>query len=254
MYEIERQEDIVKILKDKKVASVTFLAQALFVSEATIRRDLSKLEQKGTVTRTFGGVVLNSQTPNQETTFELREQTNLNEKRALCQKASSYIKNNYTIFIDSSTTLLNIVNYLNNFENLVIITNGLFVANEIINKTKHQVILPGGLVQANTNSMLGAITLSALNKFHCNLAIMSTSSFDFKFGPTESTIEQAEIKNTMLKNSDLKIVLCDAQKMHKQSLYRTSSLDQIDILITNYKINEEEEKVLESNKITYIRS
>ena len=254
MYEIERQEDIIKILNEKKVVSVTTLASTLYVSEATIRRDLSKLERKGLVTRTFGGVVLNPNTPNKETTFEIREKTNLNEKRALCQKASAYIKDNFTIFLDSSTTLLNIVPYLNLFENLVIITNGLFVANEIINKTKHQVILPGGLVQANTNSMLGTIALNNLSAFHTDLTIMSTSAFDFEFGPTESTIEQAEIKRIMIKNSDYRILLCDKQKINKKSLFRTSSLNDFNIFITNHNLEEKEKNILNSYNIKYIIS
>ncbi len=254
MYEIERQEDIIKILQEKKAISVTQLAHSLYVSEATIRRDLSKLEQKGLVTRTFGGVVLNPNTPNKETTFELREKSNVVQKRALCQKASTYIKDNYTIFLDSSTTVLNIVTYLNNFQNLVIITNGLFVANEVINRTKHQVILPGGLVQSNTNSMLGTISLNNISRFHADLAIMSTSAFDFEFGPSESTIEQAEIKKMMVTNSAFNIVLVDEHKLDKQSLYRTLNLSDINLLITNKELNNEELSILNKNKVTYIKA
>ena len=251
MYEIERQDDILKYLKENKTISVSKLAQLLYVSEATIRRDLNKLESKGFVTRTFGGVIINPQSPNKEINFELRETANQSVKRLLCQKAASLIKDNQTIFIDSSTTLLNIVNYLNNFKNLVIITNGLFIANEIISLTHHQVILPGGFVQANTNSMLGTITIKNLQSFHCDISIMSSSAIDLEFGLSESTIEQSQIKQVMIFNSDVKISLCDETKFRKKSLYKTCSISELDYFLTNAKLTLEEQNYLDNCGVKY---
>ena len=254
MYDLERQEKILQILKEDKSVSVNKLSSTLFVSHSTIRRDLSRMEQKGLAVRTFGGVILAPSQSNKEISFELRENSNLSEKRSLCQKASQLIKDNTTIFLDSSTTLLPLVPYLNNFSRLVIITNGLFIANEIINNTKHQVILPGGLIQPNTNSMLGSLTLKSLEGFHCETCLISSSAFDLDFGISETSLDQGDVKRTMIKNSDQVIALIDASKLGKKSLYKTCGIDDIDVLITDGQLDDDYLVVLKKNNVTLIKA
>ena len=43
----ERQENILEILKEKRFATVEFLAKTLYSSAPTIRRDLNEMEEKG---------------------------------------------------------------------------------------------------------------------------------------------------------------------------------------------------------------
>ncbi len=252
MYNIEREDQIIKILKKQNSISVNELSKILFASTSTIRRDLTNLENKGLVVRTFGGVYLSKNTFNKETPFKYREETNVIEKRNLCQKALAYIKDNMSLFLDSSTTILQIVHYLNNFKNLTIITNGFEIANEILNNTKHQVILTGGIIQTNSNSMLGTITNSVLNNLHADLSILSSTGIDIDFGVSESTLDQSEAKKIMNKNSDMCIYLVDDSKFNKKGINKTSSLIDIDIIITNKKPNDEFIKYFKDNNIKII--
>lgn len=252
MYDIERQQKILEILSDNKPYSVYKLSEMLYVSGATIRRDLTKMEQKGLVTRTFGAVMLNPRPTNKEISFELREKSNITEKRVLCQKAVKYIKDNSSIFIDSSSTLLHIVPFLNNFKNLTIITNGLFIANEIITNTKCNLYLCGGNVQANTNSILGPMAFNNIKNFHADLFLMSCGGFDFDFGISEFTVDSAAIKKAMILSSDKTILLVDHSKITKKVLFNTCPLTDIDILITNAKFNDEEKKIISSNNVELV--
>ena len=54
MYQVERQERIVRILEEKPRVTVEELAQMLQVTAMTIRRDLKYLESVQIVSRTFG--------------------------------------------------------------------------------------------------------------------------------------------------------------------------------------------------------
>ena len=254
MYDLERQNKILEILKEKKSISVNRLISLLYASGATIRRDLAKMEQKGLVVRTFGAVMLNPNPTNNETSFELREKSNIIEKRLLCQKAIEYIKDNSSIFFDSSTTLLHIVPYLNNFTNLTIITNGLFIANEIIMKTKHRVIICGGEVQVNTNSILGPMAYDSIDKFHVNLAILSTAALTIKdyYGLSESTVDSAKIKKSMAENAGQVVCLVDNSKFNNKSLYKSLLLDDVDVIISTYEPDEEEQKILAEKKISFV--
>ena len=80
MLEVERFEKIMEYLREKKTAPVNVLAKRLFVSEATMRRDLSELERKGLVKRLHGGAIL-LDGANQELPLYLRERQNTDAKR-----------------------------------------------------------------------------------------------------------------------------------------------------------------------------
>lgn len=239
MYDIERQEKILEILKEKKTISVNKLSQLLYCSGATTRRDLVRMEQKGLITRTFGAVMLNANSSNRETSFELREKSNISDKRILCKKASTYIRNNATIFIDSSSTLLHLVPFLKNYINLTIITNGLTIANEITFQTKHSVIVLAGTIQPDTNSILGALALNVLSQFHADIAFVSCGGIDLDFGLSESTADSAEIKRYMIKNSELSVCLFDSSKYRKKKSFKTCNVETLDVLVTNNEVVEE---------------
>ncbi len=254
MYDLERQNKILELLKNNKAVSVNKLAQLLYASSATIRRDLTKMEQKGLVTRTFGAVMINANPSNTEKAFELREKSNIVQKRSLCQRAVDLIRDNSSIFIDSSSTLLHIVPYLNSFSNLTIITNGLVIANELINQTKHSVIICGGQVQPNTNSMLGALAFASLRKFHTDLSLISTAALDFQSGFYELTIESSELKKVLISNSDKTVVLCDESKINKRSLYQCCDLGDVDTIISDYVLTKEDEKLINKSKVEFVNA
>ncbi len=247
MYDIERQNRILELLNQNKnkALSVTELANAVYASAATIRRDLSKMEQKGLVVRTFGAVTLNPAPINKETSFEFRESSNVVQKRALCKKAAAFIRDNSSIFIDSSSTLLNIVPYLGTLNKVTILTNGLFLASRIIAETNHEVILCGGTVAPNTNSIAGTLAVSNLLRFHPDYCLLSTAAIDLNSGIMENTVETAEIKRIMLAQCHQSICVVDDSKFGKQALFQAAPLESVDILISDHEFSEDEKKILE---------
>ena len=58
MLTLERQEQIMSILREKKTVTVRELSETLFASGSTIRRDLAELENAGLIRRSHGGAVL----------------------------------------------------------------------------------------------------------------------------------------------------------------------------------------------------
>lgn len=236
MIDSKRSEQILDILKAKNSVTVYDLATKLYTSESTIRRDLARMEQKGLVTRTFGGAILKSDSAIEDSSFLLREKQNIKEKRALAKEAVRFIEPNSALFLDSSSTCLQLVSMLSQFKNLLIITNGLIVANEIILRTKHDVILLGGKIKPSTNSVLGSSAEEMLRGYHASLCIMSTSGFDQEFGLSELTEEQARLKKIMIENSNVSIALVDQRKFGKKSLAHTCDIKDVSIVITNQSV------------------
>ena len=84
MYDVERQEKIIKYISRSNSISVKKLSELLFVSEPTIRRDLTKLEKEGKVLRTHGGVILRKIADNEVSLAFREEKNNVAKKIILC--------------------------------------------------------------------------------------------------------------------------------------------------------------------------
>ena len=86
----ERQQKILEIIGEKKTATVTELATLVFASEASVRRDVAYLEQKGYVRRVYGGVVLSSY-KNSVVPLDLRDGDNSSAKELIAKRAAELV-------------------------------------------------------------------------------------------------------------------------------------------------------------------
>ncbi|MBJ1440793.1 DeoR/GlpR transcriptional regulator, partial [Enterococcus faecium] len=124
-----RQQEIVNYLKNNQFARVTDLIELVNYSEATIKRDLVFLEKSGLIRRVRGGAMLidnrKIDVPYLMKITKLEEET---EKRKIADTASSLIRDDMVLFLDSSTTSLHLVRNLARFDGLQIITNGIVTA------------------------------------------------------------------------------------------------------------------------------
>ena len=122
MLQLERHQDILKLLGKQKSITVKELCNALYASPATIRRDLSTLEEAGLLRRSHGGAVLNEIFPDQ-IPVTLRANKNITEKKRIAAKASALVQPGDTIFVDASTTTFYMANYLRTVQDITVITN-----------------------------------------------------------------------------------------------------------------------------------
>ena len=149
----ERQNEILKRLKENKSAGVNELAKALYVSEATIRRDLAEMKSMGLVERSHGGALLPENA--EEISIFFRMEKNANEKERAATKALPHIPPFKSLFIDSSSTALALAERLDlSFKTVV--TNNLQTAIQLSKKPNLNLILLGGNVHFNTNSATGS--------------------------------------------------------------------------------------------------
>lgn len=245
MYRTERQEEILSLIKERKSISVNELAKELYVSSATVRRDLSEMEKAGLVRRAHGGAVLTSGSSVDKTIF-MREQENVEAKKEIASLAAGFVKNNSSIYLDSSSTVGKIVPLLKRFNYISIVTNGLKNALSLSETTNARVYVTCGMVQSQSNSILGADTVEYCSKLHTDIAFISCNGVDMKNGVTEANLEQAKVKQTMLRNSALRILLADASKFGKTFMSKTAEFSDINYLITDRMPDKEFAERIES--------
>ena len=112
---------IFDIVQKKGEATVAHLAETLFVSQMTVRRDLIELEKNGMLTRYHGGAIAidsKSVVP-----INLRMKMGENEKKVLARIAHKHLKDDMYVYIDSSSTCMYIIPHLQKYKNVTVVTN-----------------------------------------------------------------------------------------------------------------------------------
>ena len=231
MLSLERQNEILEILGQKKSATVEELASELYVSGATIRRDLRAMEKQGLIKRSHGGAMLFKSSA-EESAFAIREQENTQAKRTIARLASKLIKNGDSVFIDSSSTVGYVIPLLTTFKYLSVTTTGLRNALLLSQTDNVKIYIAGGEIQNHSNSISGTDTMDFISRIHADIAIVSCTGISINNGITDASIEQAKLKQQMKKNSSKIAVLCDSTKFDKVFLCKDFDFSDVDYLIT----------------------
>ena len=238
MYPIERRNMIVELLKQKKSISVSELANQLFIGEATIRRDLEKLEKQNILKRTHGGAVL-SEGLSLEIPLSVREKDHKIEKNIIGEFAASLVNDGDTIILDSSSTTLSMVNYLKNKKGLTVITNGAKTAVVLGELLHTKVYCTGGVLRENSLSFIGYQARQFLENFHADKVFFSCRSISMELGLTDANEDEAELRRIMIKNSHKAILLCDHTKFDNNSFCLINRFEGIESIITDLKPNQQ---------------
>ncbi len=232
MFTIERQQSIINMLKINKSATVTELSKIFFIGEATIRRDLEKLEKAGLIKRTYGGAVL-LEGLNSEIPLSVRETEQKEEKGLIGQLAARLVRNGDIFVIDSSSSALKMVPHLHGKEKLTVITNGAKAAIELGEQLHIKVFCTGGTLRENSLSYIGEIARYSINKFFVDTLFFSCRAIDMEKGLTDSNEDEAELRRIMVKHSKKNVLLCDHTKFDKVSFCEIGAFTCIDYIITD---------------------
>ena len=225
----ERQNEILRKLKENKSASVSELAKDLYVSEATIRRDLAEMKSMGLIERSHGGALLPENS--EEISIFFRMEKNASEKEHAATKALPHIPSFKSVFIDSSSTALALAERIDlNFKTVV--TNNLQTAIQLSKKPNINLILLGGNVHFNTNSATGSWTARQLADFSFDLMISSCAAI-IGNEVFERSLEQKEIKRVAFEHCKKRILLIDHTKFTANGTYRLSNLKEYDLIVTD---------------------
>src|SRR5699024_705347 len=197
MLSTERKDLIMEVLQRKKHVSTNDLAEELYCSTSTIRRELIELEQKGLVERHHGGVSIIPK-QNKELPRIFREKEALDEKKYIADLAKIFLIDGQAIFIDASSTANQLCTLFPNYSNLTVVTNGF------------------------------------IKRFKMNITFLSCRGID-EAGLYEADYAQAAVKNHMIEHAEKTILLIDDSKIGKSHFYKLSGFEKIDTIITNKK-------------------
>jgi DeoR/GlpR family transcriptional regulator of sugar metabolism len=247
MLAVERRHHILEMLARSPVISTARAAQALAVSEETIRRDFEKLEADGCVSREHGGVVRANNSLS-DLPLDSRESANVAEKQAIAQVAMAQIQKGDTLFFDSSSTVFHLARLMSQIE-ATVLTNGLKTALELARHPAIEVILVGGAVNHGNLSCQGTLGDQILESCHARKVFISCRGVDATRGLSEANAEQAGVRRKIIKLGDEIIVLADHTKMGLKSAYFFAQLETIDTVITDRPPDSKLNRALKNNGV-----
>lgn len=241
-----RKEKILALLKEKKSVRILDLSKELRVSRETVRKDITEMEEEGLLKKTYGGAVLDG--ANTETDYEKRRTENQVAKEVIAERAVQFIEAGDTIYLDYGTTSYMLAKKIVNFEDLTVVTNSIPIVNLLIRSTGINLIILGGNVRKNEDSLFGTFGLTSAQQIFVDLGFFGCAGIDVNSGLTNYHMGEIEISKVMLSHSKTVIVMADDTKLGKSALYKTSELTDIDILITTeMKDSEMEQEFLKEN-------
>lgn len=229
--ETERQRDILKYLNEHETISVKEICKRFYVSEATARRDLNALEKTGTVRRIFGGATLIVGSDKQVPLF-VREREDEQEKMRICKKASALIKDGDIIFIDGSSTAQVLLNELQKFKDIVVITNGLKIA-QMLSDIHVKVYSTGGLLMENSSVLIGNDAENFINNFNADICFLSCKGLSEDGILSDTSYFETQLRKKFLKNSKVKVMLITKNKIGKKYIHTLCHRDDVDYVITD---------------------
>ncbi len=224
----ERQERIYQIIERLDKATIEHLAKEVYASPATIRRDLSKMEREGLISRVWGGAILSNKKTLDPPQF-VRSNENQQAKRKIVTKALSFIPEGSSLFLPSGTTIKELCSVLVRMNDLTIITNSLDVINLLSQTSSFKIFVLGGNLYEHYD-FIGPLTNSSIDNFSADFLFLSCSGITAE-GFTANDINRLEIMNRMQKNATKTILLCDSSKVGKKCMLNGFDFSKIDYII-----------------------
>ena len=212
-----RQKDILTRLYEKGRVSVAELSRTLYVSEMTVRRDLTEMEKGGYLKRYRGGAVPNPR--DGEMPVSERFYMNKEEKQALAAMCEDYLSDGITVFLDSSSTCGYLIPRLAKYKGVTVVTNSvktLLSASEM----HLPCVLIGGEYYEQDMCLVGSLAEESVRQLNVDVAFFTTAAYDEESGLiSDFDLRQTAIRKLVLKNARQSIFLFESDKLGKRMLH-----------------------------------
>ena len=246
----KRQSQILDLLTQNKKLKVTELSDVLNVSQVTIRKDLSALEESGIIVREHGYAKLN-----ESDDINNRLAYHYDIKQKIAEKAVKSIDDGETVMIESgSCCALVALEIAKTKKDVTLITNSAFIA-EYIRKTGNvRIILLGGEYQEESQVMVGPITRKCAEGFFVDKLFVGTDGFTRETGFTGNDYMRSEAVKDMAKQASNVIVVTDSVKFQQKGVVSLLDTKKVSYVYTDSNIPEDAEEYLVENNIKVIKT
>jgi DeoR/GlpR family transcriptional regulator of sugar metabolism len=234
----DRLEYIAELVRRQGSVRARDLVEQLGVTDETIRRDLSRLAERGVVRREHGGAI--AAEPSDETTTAVRLREHAEEKIAIGQRAAELVSPGTRIVLDSGTTILCLARALRRTPDLVVVTTAVTNALELLGNAGTTVVMTGGVIRPNTFGASGPLAAATLHELRVDQAFIAIHSVSARSGLTYPSFEEVDAKRAMIEAASEVILLADHSKFGRESLVRVAPINAVHRIVTSPGVDPDE--------------
>lgn len=224
----ERRARIAEIVNTRGSVRLVDLVEPMGVSEPTLRKDLTILEQERKLKRTHGGAL--ALTPVRESRMSSRHTVHEAEKDRIARYCLAMIDDDSSAFFDSGTTIARMAQLMERPAN--VITNSVPVAPILADKPRIRHTLLGGQYRTLGESLTGPVAVMGLEQFTVDIAFIGVGGLTAE-GVTVTDVAEKDIKQVAMTRARRVVVPMDSSKIGTVCFCRLSDLAQIDDLVTD---------------------
>ena len=228
----ERRRRIRELLREEGRVTVDALAARFGISLVTIRADLSILESAGALTRTHGGAL---SLPDADQSLDVKQLQHRAEKQRIAAAAADLIRDGETLILDSGTTTAQLARRIRTLDlkSINVITNALNIAALLIDVPSVRLIVPGGILRRESNSLSGPMAETALATLRANRLYLGADGVDPHIGVMTPHLAEAELNAKMIGISQQVVVVADSSKFARRNISLIARVEQLHMLITD---------------------
>ncbi|WP_326558444.1 DeoR/GlpR family DNA-binding transcription regulator [Micromonospora sp. NBC_01796] len=253
MYAEERQQEILRTARADGRVDVMALAEGMNVTAETIRRDLTVLERAGMLRRVHGGAI-----PVERIGFEpalaARDAVLIAEKERIAKAALAEVPEEGAIILDAGTTTARLAQLLPTDRELTVVVNSPVLAATLGTRSNLSVLLLGGRVRGKTLATVDDWALRPLAEMYVDVAFMGTNGCSAERGMTTPDPAEAAVKRAMIAAARRVVLLADHTKIGNDYLARFGTLADLDLLITDSRLDEELADDVEAVGVRVVRA
>jgi DeoR family transcriptional regulator, fructose operon transcriptional repressor len=248
-----RQHDIYMLALKNGSVDVSDLARRYEVTTETIRRDLSDLQERMLVRRVHGGAVPVEQL-HHEPMVDARDMLNADEKLRIARAAVAFVPAAGSVIIDSGSTGQRLAEVFPVERDVHVVTNSLATALTLSRRGLKELTVLGGGVRTNTFAMVDATAVSAVRNMAVDVLFISCDGMSFRRGLTTPYREESQIKRAMLECARKVVAIVDQSKFGNGQMFSYATLDEIDVLVTDTRVDEDTVDILKEHDIEVHRA
>ncbi|MCF8209176.1 MAG: DeoR/GlpR family DNA-binding transcription regulator [Rhodoferax sp.] len=227
-----RQLKLIDVVKGRGSMTVEQLADELSVTLQTVRRDVQRISEAGTLTRFHGGVRVPSSTT-ENIAHPQRQNLHAEGKSRIARALARQVPNHCSLFINIGTTTEAIAEALLQHKGLRIITNNLNVATVLCRNPDFEVIVVGGVVRARDRGIVGEAAVDFIRQFKVDIALIGISGIESDGSLRDYDFREVKVTQTVIAHAREIWLAADVSKFNRPAMVEAAKVAQIDRLFTD---------------------
>jgi DeoR family fructose operon transcriptional repressor len=249
----DRQQAIYTLALQQGSVDVADLSRRYGVTTETIRRDLSDMQSRKLLRRVHGGAVP-VERMNHEPMVEARDMVNAEEKLRIATRAVDEVPERGSVIIDSGSTGQRLAEVFPVDRDVHVVTNSLITALTLSRRGLRELTVLGGAVRTKRHAMVDDTTRSELQHMVFDAVFMSCDGLSFQHGLTTPYREEHTIKRAMIERARRVVAMVDQSKFGNVQMFSFAPFEEIDVLVTDTRVDPEAVDFLTSHGISVHRA